>query len=394
MTRINIPDYINTIISKLEAANHEAYVVGGCVRDTLLGIEVNDWDICTSALPEQMKSALNDYKLIDTGIKHGTITAICDKDICEITTFRTDGVYTDHRRPDNVSFVSELRSDLSRRDFTVNAMAYSHRTGIIDLFDGQKDLCNNILRCVGVPKERFNEDALRIVRALRFSACLGFEIEKDTADAVNEELHLIDFIAKERIAVELKKLICGSYAHLVISKFPAVFNKVFSGNDISQNAFLLKDCKKGYSYNLALLLKDIKSENVRKILKALKFDNRTITEVCFLVEMQNIKLASERIHIRKLMSDFGKEKALLLAEFDKTLNLISDSEFSEIKEIIESEEVITLKNLDIDGNDIISMGVPAGKEVSKYLSEALTAVIDNRCNNNKKEIISYLKSIF
>ena len=254
MTRINIPDYINTIISKLESEGHEAYVVGGCVRDTLLDIDVNDWDICTSALPEEMKIALNDYKLIDTGIKHGTITAICDNDACEITTFRTDGVYTDHRRPDNVSFVRDLKSDLSRRDFTVNAMAYSHRTGIIDLFDGQKDLLDNTLRCVGIPKERFDEDALRIIRALRFSACLGFEIEKDTADAINKCSYLIDYIAKERIVGELKKLVCGNYAHRIIENFPAVFNKVFSDNSVSRNAFLLKDCKKSHSYKLALLL--------------------------------------------------------------------------------------------------------------------------------------------
>ena len=223
---MDMPKNVDTAINLLQSAGFEAYAVGGCVRDSLLGKTPNDWDITTSAKPEDMKSVFADFHCIDTGIKHGTVTVVIDGEPLEITTFRLDGEYEDNRHPKSVTFTSNLGADLGRRDFTVNAMAYSKMTGTVDLFDGQNDLKNKIIRCVGDPDRRFNEDALRILRALRFASALDFEIEEKTAQSLLKNRALLGNISEERIAKELLKLVCGKGAKRILTDFAPVLFEI------------------------------------------------------------------------------------------------------------------------------------------------------------------------
>lgn len=223
---MDMPKNVDIAINLLQSAGFEAYAVGGCVRDSLLGKTPNDWDITTSAKPENMKSVFADFHCIDTGIKHGTVTVVIDGEPLEITTFRLDGEYEDNRHPKSVTFTSDLGADLGRRDFTVNAMAYSKMTGTVDLFGGQNDLKNGIIRCVGDPDRRFNEDALRILRALRFASALDFEIEEKTAQSLLKNRALLGNISEERIAKELLKLVCGKGAKRILTDFAPVLFEI------------------------------------------------------------------------------------------------------------------------------------------------------------------------
>ena len=225
--KMDMPKNVDTAIGLLQSAGFEAYAVGGCVRDTLLGKTPNDWDITSSASPEEIKAVFADFHCIDTGIKHGTVTVIADGEPLEITTFRLDGEYEDNRHPKSVTFTSVLGEDLGRRDFTVNAMAYSRKTGTVDLFGGRDDLKNGIIRCVGDPDRRFNEDALRILRALRFASTLDFEIEPLTAQSLINNRALLGNISEERIAKELIKLVCGKGARRILTDFaPVLFENL------------------------------------------------------------------------------------------------------------------------------------------------------------------------
>ena len=216
---MNVPSFAEKAIDILEAGGFEAYFVGGCVRNSLLDIEISDFDITTSAKPDEVVSLFSDFRVIETGVKHGTVTVFINSQPLEITTFRSESGYSDHRRPDKVLFSENLESDLMRRDFTINALAYNKKTGIIDLFGGKNDIKNKIIRTVGDATERFNEDALRILRALRFASVLGFSIEEKTALAIKEDLKLLSFVSKERIFGELKKLILGQNAEEVLKEY-------------------------------------------------------------------------------------------------------------------------------------------------------------------------------
>ena len=206
---MELPREVSGLIDRLEEAGYSAYAVGGCVRDTLLSLHPHDWDLCTSARPEEMQAVFRGERLAETGLKHGTLTVVIDHHPYEITTFRTDGTYTDHRHPDSVTFVEDVSGDLARRDFTVNAMAYSPRTGLVDLFGGRRDLENRVIRCVGTPADRFREDALRILRALRFASAYDFTLEAETDKALRLLAPTLKTVAAERIQAELLKLLCG-----------------------------------------------------------------------------------------------------------------------------------------------------------------------------------------
>ena len=219
---LTIPAGADFILRRLMENGFDAYVVGGCVRDSLLGLFPHDWDICTSARPEQMQAVFADCRVIETGLKHGTLTVLHDRIPYEVTTFRVDGGYTDHRHPDNVSFVSNVVDDLARRDFTVNAMAWNPQTGLVDAFHGQEDLRAGIIRAVGDPKTRFTEDALRILRALRFASVYGFRIDDATSQAAHDLRHTLTDVAAERIRVELAKLLCGQGAADILRAYPDV----------------------------------------------------------------------------------------------------------------------------------------------------------------------------
>lgn len=386
----DIPEYINDIIYQLQSAGFEAYIVGGCVRDALLGLSPNDWDVCTSAKPEAVKAVLNGYKVIETGIAHGTVTAVKNGEICEITTFRSDGDYTDHRRPDSVSFSTDIRADLSRRDFTVNAMAYSPCTGIIDLFDGQKDLRDMLLRCVGDAETRFNEDALRIIRALRFSASLGFKIEDETKEAIFSCCHLMDYVARERINHEFRRLLCSDFAAPVICEFASVFERIFSFENISRNADMLPPAPKTISLRFALLFYGTAPQLVRSILKELRSDNKTVNETVFLMENSETDLTADRTAMRRLLASFGREKAELLAEFVFITKNYAEDTRADIRKLIDSTPVITLSELAINGSDLIELGISPGKKIKKLLNAALDGVLDEKCENEKISLIEYL----
>ena len=228
MLKISIPENVNSLISKLNNSGFEAYVVGGCVRDSLLGIEPNDWDITTSAKPDEIKSLFSDYQLIEVGEKHGTITVVIDYTPYEITTYRLDGAYSDNRRPDSVSFTSSLEEDLSRRDFTVNAMAYNDDNGLVDPFNGEIDLQYKALRCVGDPDKRFNEDALRILRALRFASTYNLSIEGTTSNSIVRNRLLLNNISAERIQNEFSKMLCGDNINLILRRYKDVISVFIS----------------------------------------------------------------------------------------------------------------------------------------------------------------------
>lgn len=221
MGKITLPDGAAVIVSTLQSNGFDAYVVGGCVRDSLLGIRPKDWDICTSAVPTQVEAVFSGNRVLETGIQHGTVTVFMDDGQYEVTTFRTDGAYSDYRRPDTVEFVSDVKEDLSRRDFTMNALAYN-QNGLLDLYDGYSDIQNRVVSCVGKADDRFNEDALRIMRALRFASVYGFSIAKDTRLAIHRNKELLKHIAMERINVELCKLLQGDYSLQILLEYSDV----------------------------------------------------------------------------------------------------------------------------------------------------------------------------
>ena len=224
--RINLPEKIELILSRFESAGHKAYCVGGAIRDSVMGLEPGDWDITTSALPEETREIFADFKIIDTGIKHGTLTVLIDHVPYEITTFRIDGEYDDNRHPQRVEFTRSLSEDLARRDFTINALAYNHTAGLVDLYGGQDHIYNSIIKTVGEPDKRFQEDGLRIMRALRFSSVLGFTIEEETSNAIHANKELLKNISAERIAVELTKLVCGRNAFNVLMEYSGSCTKI------------------------------------------------------------------------------------------------------------------------------------------------------------------------
>ena len=221
-----LPAGAEFVLSRLHQAGYQAYVVGGCVRDTLLGKVPKDWDVCTNALPHEMKQVFADCHVIETGLQHGTLTVMYQQEPFEVTTFRVDGEYTDHRHPDEVIFVADVREDLSRRDFTVNAMAWSPETGVVDAFCGQEDLERRLIRCVGEPEKRFQEDALRIMRALRFASVYGFAIDPATDAAIHALKDTLTGVAAERIRVELAKLLCGDSAGDILRAYPDVMQVI------------------------------------------------------------------------------------------------------------------------------------------------------------------------
>ena len=328
---IKMPKNVEMIIEKLILNGYEAYAVGGCIRDSIMGIEPKDWDICTSALPEETKSIFKDYRIIETGIKHGTVTILIEKQMYEVTTFRIDGIYQDNRHPESVTFVSAVKEDLARRDLTINALAYNNRSGIIDYFGGLQDLKNKKISCVGNADKRFNEDALRILRAIRFSAVYGFDIKEETDNSIHQNAYLIANISNERINAELNKILLSDKPSDILLKYSDVIGifipeiKVCVGfnqrnrhhkYDVWEHISRTVDnIEPILALRLAMMLHDIakplcavKGENgeyhfpnhnevgakmVFNILKRLKYPNSIIKECVELVRRHNCKFGKE-----------------------------------------------------------------------------------------------------
>ncbi|MEG2411917.1 MAG: polynucleotide adenylyltransferase [Clostridium sp.] len=440
---MRIPKSVERCISILTCNGYKGYMVGGCVRDSILGKQPNDWDVCTSATPKEIKNLFKDFKTIDTGIQHGTVTVIIDKELIEVTTFRIDGEYSDNRRPDKVTFTDEVKYDLSRRDFTINAMAYNSGEGIIDYFYGREDINNKIIRCVGAPEKRFQEDALRIMRALRFMAQLNYRLEKETWLAIENTKGLIKNIAVERIATELNKLILADIPNeairiiLELNLFSLIIPELKT--DISTEGMdekakdtygeIIKNCPKILAVRLSVLLnylitgstgiessmeiisneKDIGGEKVSKadigeyVLKTLRYDTKTIKEVKILMDYYDVDIPSEKYGIKIFLKDIGENLfrqllAIKAAENmayieNKCIQRINKYENVELilNEIAVNSECYSKKALKVNGKDLIELGIREGALIGKILDMLLDEVIYKPELNNEYDLKNYAK---
>ena len=419
--RIEMPYEAEWIIDNIRSHGYEAFIVGGCVRDAVLGRIPGDWDITTSAKPEQVKEIFG--KTVDTGLKHGTVTIIKHGSGYEVTTYRIDGEYLDGRHPETVEFTPDLREDLKRRDFTINAMAYSHETGIVDEFEGMEDLKRRVIRCVGCAKDRFTEDALRILRAVRFAAQLDFVIEDETYKAIAEIAPNLVHVSKERIQVELTKLLLSDHpekiwmvdetgiADYVTSGFPEVFERELEREN-SHNAGenetpgtsgclvdgasrdALKECWIGLaalpadkSHRWAGFLRHMTAEQAVKILRGLKLDNDTIGNVKNMIMAFQAPLAVDKVEIRRLLSRVTEYQFLGAMQLKK---LDGDETVPGIlrlfEEIKEAGDCVSLKQLAVNGGDLLAKGLVKGKQIGDGLMYLLNLVLE-KPELNKKDIL-------
>lgn len=378
---MRLPGEVENIIRMLKDNTHDAYIVGGCVRDTLLKRTPDDWDITTDAKPEEVKKIFR--KTIDTGIEHGTVTVLMGGRGFEVTTYRVDGDYSDHRRPDSVTYTDNLLEDLKRRDFTINAMAYNHDKGLVDAFGGQDDLKKGIVRCVGDPDERFTEDALRILRAIRFSAQLGFDIEDNTLRAISSHAKDLPAVSAERILVELNKTI-----HSAHPEKTNLIWKLGVSEYICKHFSLIRDAaglKEGYKGSWAALMRDNSADDVRLILRDLKSDNETLGRTAALVSEYKNAFPETETDIRHILHRIGPEL------FDELMDLfesggISKTDTDRIRDIkagiIKAGDAYTLKMLAITGKELKDLGCEPGPELGDILDELLEAVI---CDPGKND---------
>lgn len=426
------------VLDKLNQSNYKAYIVGGTVRDFLLNKDNTDIDITTNALPDQVKEVFKGYKIFDTGIKHGTVSLLINGKLIEITTFRKDENYLDNRHPSSIKFVSTLREDLLRRDFTINAMAYNKR--IYDYYGGREDLANKIIRAVGIANERFREDALRILRALRFSSVLGFTIEEKTNQAMFENKSLLKNISHERIREEFNKILLGENAEEVLLNYEKIFEEIIPEfslmygfeqhnehhiydvythcvkavssskkdliirltlmfHDIGKpKVFSLDEQNHGHFYNHAVESKKI----ARDILNRLKYDNNTKKQVLTLIEYHDVVLNAEEKCVKRWLNRLGEDL------FDKLIEVQRGDNFAQhpkhrdrqlkldqivtIKnKIIEEKNCFSLKQLAINGRDLIALGMN-GRAVGQTLNKILNLVLNGEIENDKTKIIEYIKS--
>lgn len=442
MKKINLTRDVKIVFETLEKAGFECYMVGGCVRDFLLGKKPHDIDFTTNAMPNEIKKCFDGFSVIDTGIKHGTLTVLVNHIPYEITTFREDGEYLNNRKPKGVRFVRDLKTDLSRRDFTINAIAYNPSVGFVDYFGGQRDLKNKIIRCVGEPSKRLEEDALRILRALRFSSTMGFEIEEKTKQACCEKAHLLKNISAERVCGELFKTLLGDNAHNIIFDYIDVWGSIIP-EMLAMKGFLqynphhvhdvlkhtcvaLQGAPNDLIVRLAVLFHDIgkpesftmdekgnghfyghaaKSENItRTIFHKLKVDNKTKDDVLTLIKYHDLDLQATEKYVKKLCYKLGSlemvKKLILVQRADNygqaLLHGERISKFDEIDKIIEKIEKedlsFSLKDLEVDGNDLIKMGYK-GKDIGVKLNFLLDAVLNDKIKNNKKDLVEYLTAL-
>lgn len=440
-----IPSEVIDALELLEKSGFEAYIVGGCVRDIKLNKTPHDWDITTSALPQEVKEVFKDFHVVDTGIKHGTVTVICNKLPLEITTYRVDGEYSDNRHPKEVSFTRNLEDDLSRRDFTVNALAYNPKTGVVDRFNSLSDLEGKTIRAIGECDKRFEEDALRLIRALRFSAVLDFDIETETSKSIHKNRELLKNISSERIFEELNKFLCGKgerVTSLLIEYrdvFAVIIPELEPCFDFDQkNKHHIFDVYDHIAYSvgysapipvvrMALLFHDIGKPEcfftdedgvghfyghgdisaciAERALKRLKSPSKFAGDVTTLVRYHDYPIECNKKSIKRRLNKFGREILDLLLEVKKSDGLAHnpDSEKSDnfigfiddtkalIDDISESGECFSVKDLCVDGNDLIELGYERGPLIGTLLKEILGEVIDGRIENEAEQVIEFLK---
>ncbi len=393
---MHIPSHISSVLDILYSHGFEGYLVGGSVRDAMMGQCPDDFDIATNATPDQMLECFKDHRIIETGLKHGTVTVVSDGENVEITTYRIDGAYLDNRRPSDVTFTRSLEEDLSRRDFTINAFAYNAKDGLVDMFGGMDDLKNELIRCVGNPDKRFGEDALRIMRALRFSSTLGFDIHEDTSVSILKNRHLLSNISSERIYSELKKLICGMGASLVITKYADVFFALFPyiSKDTElfiSNAQSLTDLAPCHTTRLASLLWGYDADTVSAFMRFLKCDNDTLNSVKTLCAYHQKAISTDAISVRRLMSLLDDDAILSLAEICHIHNpdFLYEDFIATFHEQKQKNFCVRISDLAVSGNDLIAFGIPKGQKIGEMLRMILDAVIEEKCENSFLSIIAF-----
>lgn len=441
--KIELPRKVVLIIKNLQRHGYDAYAVGGCVRDSILNRKPEDWDITTSAKPEQVKRIFR--RTVDTGIEHGTVTVLIGKDGFEVTTYRVDGLYEDGRHPKEVTFTSRLEEDLKRRDFTINAMAYNDDERLVDAFGGMRDLNYHLIRCVGDPKERFSEDALRILRAVRFSAQLAFPIEPETAEAIKSLAPNLEKISAERVQAELVKLLVSDHPERIQDACELGITKVVLPEwddmvGVKQNTphhkydvaahtvHALQNVKNDKVLRLTMLFHDmgkpvmkttdengrdhfkghaIASEQIAKtVMKRLKFDNDTIRKVTKLVAYHDYRMEPTGANVRRAMHEIGVELfpyylAVRLADtkaqssYERRGKLENIIQIRELyRNALRNKECVTLKDLAVTGTDLINLGIAPGKELGTLLNELLDMVIEDPAWNQKGKLCDYVKERF
>lgn len=438
--KFEIPSGAEHILQALTGAGYEAYLVGGCVRDLLRGVAPHDWDICTSARPEETERCFAGQRIIETGLKHGTVTVLEDGEPYEITTYRTEGPYSDSRRPDYVKFVSSLEADLARRDFTMNAIAMGLDGRLRDPFGGAADIQTGLIRCVGEPAHRFQEDGLRVMRALRFAAVLGYGIEERTAQAIHENRRMLERVAAERIRVELCKLLVGEKAGNILRQYPDVFCQFWPQLEplvtLEQNNPW--HCWGGWEHTihaveaappdlvlrLTMLLHDIGKPSCKstdekgidhfyghpavsakladEMLRGLKFDNRTRERVVTLVERHDVQIPNREQSIRKWLGRLGPEVFFQLLEVkradsmgqahEKVKDRLAelDGIRAGVEELAAQGQCFSLKDLAVNGRDVIAAGVAPGPEVGRVLDGLLEQVISGEVPNEQKALLNLI----
>ncbi len=443
---LTLPAHVSDLLTRLTQAGFSAYVVGGCVRDSLLDLTPHDWDICTSALPEQMQSVFSGLHTVETGLKHGTLTVIVEHVPYEVTTYRIDGDYTDHRHPDSVRFVDDLTQDLARRDFTVNAMAWSPDAGLADPFGGQRDLADGLIRCVGKPEQRFEEDALRVLRALRFASVYDFAIEPATASALRAKAPDLKLVAGERIREELLKLLCGKAAGRILREYPEVIAEIipairpmigYDQRNHHHSYDLWEHTVRGVEgvpadpvLRLVMLLHDtgkpavrttdekgeghykghpkVSEEIARRTAESLRLDNAFRDRLCTLVlhhdtplRTQDGEINTDRSFLLRRLNRYGEEnlRALFIIHCsDRIATGYSTPErekarlaerMAALDALLAEQPCFALKDLAVNGRDLTAAGLK-GKAVGEALQALLEAVMDARVPNEKEALLSEL----
>ena len=437
---LHIPGKAEKVFSVLKENGFECFLVGGCVRDMLMGKTPHDIDITTNAAPDETKEVFRDFHTLDIGIKHGTVTVMIGGEPIEITTYRKESAYSDGRHPDTVSFTRSIKDDLSRRDFTVNAIAYNPDSGIVDPFGGRADINSKVLRCVGTPTERFTEDSLRILRGLRFASVLDFTIDKATKDAMYLCKDLISIVSPERIYTEITKLLCGQNAGTIISNYSDILAvalpEIKEMKDFEQHNFhhiydvlnhtakvvdsvypavhlrlaaLFHDCGKpdcfslddngvGHFYSHA----SISASKANEALLRLRCDNDTREKVVKLVKIHDTPIEPDIRTVRKKLQKYGEDIFFDLIKLQRGDNkglspdyLYRQETYDKLeslaRQIIEENQCFSLRNLAVNGRDMMSLGLK-GKDIGTALDELLKAVIEEKCDNDKKSLIAYYHS--
>lgn len=387
---ITLPDAVMHAIHQLNNAGYEAFAVGGCVRDSLLGNPPDDWDITTSATPEELTTVFASYKTIETGLMHGTLTVLVDGTSLEITTYRVDGNYSDGRHPDTVTFSRNLTEDLCRRDFTINAMAYHPVHGLVDVYHGRNDLQAGIIRCVGDPSRRFSEDALRILRALRFASALGFSIDVDTDKALHALAETLPRVSTERLTAELCKLLCGKNAASIVHNYLDVLGLIIPELKNSSDFTLLAEVPSPPLIRLTALFWDsnLTAESVQNILHRLRLDHSTIRGVKRLMASRNMPHESE-IDLLYLLNALDSE----LIDIYLALSRVNEATRNTVKRLLDEKRCYKISMLQIDGTDVVAQGIAAGPAVGQTLNALLTAVIDGHCNNERAALLTYMNTL-